>query len=689
MPTTPTQLPVPSEKPQDLKFNAGKIDELVTSMGWTYTDRFGNKHYTIEGVNYLAQQVMNAFGYITLTGVDFDTGATVSTPNEVLFNPADNSYYKWTGSFASGGKVVPQGSTPESTGGIGPGAWLSVGDASVRPWVSQNFEEAEYKKLQNVSFSTGTKILNVDEVLFNAATGFYYQYKGELPVTVSPGSTPDVNWRCVGDANYPLTVSSFGADRTGGIDSSAAFQLMYDNMRRCVVDDGDVTYLVSKPLILSGYYSHVDFKTAALNMPEPVSSGLPEYINTGYGYAPGNVKAFVMTGDDDVRYFTITGGYLDAHMAAQDDRPVGIYIPRAVNYRIINVQSRGCSSTLWVKSGWRGTLKDLRGNNSIGHDFWYDATRTDDSGQPVANFQSATSLDISGIYSNAAGGYGYFFDAVDYSTLSGMACDGATLGSYRFRSCQISGSIGSENPHKEYIYATGGTLNLFVSFYDDNTNGSTPNSFPVMSADGGATVILNGAFRTEHTRFCVITGAGCDVKVPMATFWNGVTTAVPPSSCAVGSFLVVDIGRLGGGLKYYDGGVYQEVRSKAPDYNSNPLSLTPFTPKIARIAVTSAATSLIIPLYRLSEVFPNFNRSGFSFLEVLRIKVTSGAAVATDTYFAVSSNTVQLFYNGKQFTIGNGAVNLQVTNVTCDGNNLTIIFTGSVSAGTIIELSYM
>ncbi|EOY8504095.1 GDSL-type esterase/lipase family protein [Enterobacter cloacae] len=136
MATTPTNLPVPSESPIDLKFNAGKIDEYVTSMGWTYTDRFGVKHYTIEGVNYLAQQVMNAFGYVPLTGVTFTTGATLNNPNEVLFNTADNSYYKWTGSFAVGPKVVPANSTPESTGGIGPGKWLSVGDAVLRGQVS-------------------------------------------------------------------------------------------------------------------------------------------------------------------------------------------------------------------------------------------------------------------------------------------------------------------------------------------------------------------------------------------------------------------------------------------------------------------------------------------------------------------------------------------------------------------------
>lgn len=155
MSTTPTKLPVPSEKPQDFKFNAGKIDEFVTSMGWTYTDRFGQKHYTIEGINYLAQQVMNAFGYVTLMGVTFTTGATVNNPNEVLFNTADNSYYKWTGSFASGPKVVPENSTPQSSGGIGPGAWLSVGDTVLRNDLSSSSGYSFIGEFESVSALSG------------------------------------------------------------------------------------------------------------------------------------------------------------------------------------------------------------------------------------------------------------------------------------------------------------------------------------------------------------------------------------------------------------------------------------------------------------------------------------------------------------------------------------------------------
>ncbi|HDC4818425.1 TPA: hypothetical protein O8U61_001712 [Enterobacter bugandensis] len=127
MATQPTQDAVPSESPRDLKFNAGKIDEFVTSMGWTYTDRFGVQHYTIEGMRWLAQQAIAAFGYITLDS--FEDGNTLTLPNQVLRLEAIGEYYRWDGAFP---KDVPAGSTPDSTGGVGVGKWLSVGDATLR-----------------------------------------------------------------------------------------------------------------------------------------------------------------------------------------------------------------------------------------------------------------------------------------------------------------------------------------------------------------------------------------------------------------------------------------------------------------------------------------------------------------------------------------------------------------------------
>lgn len=43
MATQPTQNAVPSESPRDLKFNAGKIDEFVTSFVQQYIDRLAKR----------------------------------------------------------------------------------------------------------------------------------------------------------------------------------------------------------------------------------------------------------------------------------------------------------------------------------------------------------------------------------------------------------------------------------------------------------------------------------------------------------------------------------------------------------------------------------------------------------------------------------------------------------------------
>ncbi|WP_080210036.1 phage tail protein [Salmonella enterica] len=127
MSTTPTNTPVPSEAPQDLKFNAGKIDEFVTSESNEYIDRFGGKHRTIAGINYAANQAISNYGYITKDS--FEDGSTISLANECLRWKSNGEYYRWDGTLP---KVVPPASTPDSTGGIGEGKWIGVGDASLR-----------------------------------------------------------------------------------------------------------------------------------------------------------------------------------------------------------------------------------------------------------------------------------------------------------------------------------------------------------------------------------------------------------------------------------------------------------------------------------------------------------------------------------------------------------------------------
>lgn len=127
MATQPTNLPVPSESPRDLKFNAGKIDEFVTSLVNTYVDRFGNEHYTIEWLRWLAQQAIAQYGWILIDS--FQDGADITLPNQALRDETTGEYYRWDGALP---KHVDAGSTPTTSGRIGVGAWIGIGDASLR-----------------------------------------------------------------------------------------------------------------------------------------------------------------------------------------------------------------------------------------------------------------------------------------------------------------------------------------------------------------------------------------------------------------------------------------------------------------------------------------------------------------------------------------------------------------------------
>ncbi|WP_446027806.1 tail fiber/spike domain-containing protein [Lelliottia amnigena] len=207
MATQPTQDAVPSESPRDLKFNAGKIDEFATSMGWTYTDRFGNQHYTIEGLRWLAQQSMAAFGYVTIDS--FEDGATLTEPNEVLRFEATGEYYRWDGSFLPSGKVVPPASTPETSGGVGLDAWLSVGDATLRsqlPFIT--FEQFGVKgdgTDETAKIINAASFANANGLKLVAKPTQIFKLVGSSPVTFN--YSVDFNGATIDVSNYTGTIN--------------------------------------------------------------------------------------------------------------------------------------------------------------------------------------------------------------------------------------------------------------------------------------------------------------------------------------------------------------------------------------------------------------------------------------------------------------------------------------------------
>lgn len=62
----------------------------------------------------------------------FEKGQTLNLPGESLRLEATNIYYEWTGSFP---KVVPAGSTPDTTGGVTAGAWRMVGNSNMEAFM--------------------------------------------------------------------------------------------------------------------------------------------------------------------------------------------------------------------------------------------------------------------------------------------------------------------------------------------------------------------------------------------------------------------------------------------------------------------------------------------------------------------------------------------------------------------------
>lgn len=96
--------------------------------------------------------------YIKIKDFDFSTGYTITDSRQLLFYPTNQTYYQWSGALP---KVVPAGSTPATTGGIGAGAWVSVGD------VHSGVEE---------------RLLGVGVKIYRGSNGWYVQNGDVVPV---------------------------------------------------------------------------------------------------------------------------------------------------------------------------------------------------------------------------------------------------------------------------------------------------------------------------------------------------------------------------------------------------------------------------------------------------------------------------------------------------------------------------
>lgn len=122
--------------------------------------------------------------YVTLPG-SFDSGFTLNVKNELL--TYTDGKYRWDGALP---KTIDAGSTPISSGGIGNGAWLSVGDAALRSNLNKQNGLSYIGAASSVSeLSSISGLLGDSIILDSYMSGF--NLGGGIMVAVSAATTVD------------------------------------------------------------------------------------------------------------------------------------------------------------------------------------------------------------------------------------------------------------------------------------------------------------------------------------------------------------------------------------------------------------------------------------------------------------------------------------------------------------------
>ncbi|WP_436879464.1 hypothetical protein [Escherichia coli] len=478
---------------------------------------------------------------------------------------------------------------------------------------------------------------------------------------------------------HPYTVPIDGSVPVGAVSSSDAFQRMLNSVNKIVAADAyGVGYLIDTPIMMvDKLYSKIDHKDAVIHKTAATKTGMADYIAAAGAYVEGNVNCvyFILRS----RYWEIQGGYIDCHLAPSTDRPVAIYIPEAVGYKIERVLTRGCKYGLWVKNAWMGALNLNRFSENTVHGVFYDSSRYTSTGAARTRGQAATSLHISSNYVAGSQLEGWRMESCQYTNFQSCACDGAGSvaggSSYYFDNCDVAGDIGAESPSSSaeaYIKLVGGTANLTFNCYD-----SIDTPAAVVVASDGASAVLNMSLRTQRQRLFTINGAGTVIRVPRITFWNGQTTNIPDSIVAAGSLLEIDTGRMGRGILNYAEAV--PAYHKESSYRG--LSLSSGSYENFRVTqhkkgFPGPGTTFQIPLSEISAAFPAFTASTSVYREIFKIRVNSYQSYADGVTFSYDGSTLSV--NTANQVVYGGA-GMGISSMSISGGNLVITLAASQS----------
>lgn len=147
MTTYNTSNPLGSAAAKDFYDNAQNFDHLSNDRNnQTWNDRFGVPRLTWYGMEERYKSAIVDLGWKPIG--TFQDGATLDEINDIIQDETNDVWYRWD-DVSTLPKTVPTGSTPESTGGIGEGKWLTVDVSDVlRKQISDPDGATKYPELQ-------------------------------------------------------------------------------------------------------------------------------------------------------------------------------------------------------------------------------------------------------------------------------------------------------------------------------------------------------------------------------------------------------------------------------------------------------------------------------------------------------------------------------------------------------------
>ncbi|WAK45170.1 hypothetical protein vBKpPHS106_62 [Klebsiella phage VB_KpP_HS106] len=226
----------PTSFPLILASNAG-ANNVGTLAGITVEEALSNN--TVNTREQWKRHIADAG--LNLVDGSFEEGATVNTSKDVVWHVAGGQCYLWGGELP---KVIPEGSTPDSTGGISEFAWKLTSTTRIVD---------SYANLKTVTPKFAGEIITLSS--FNSGAnfgfGFYEAVKGSAVEDGGINCIVNSNWfwrRVLPDNRVDVTM--FGCDPTGSTECHEQLMnaLNYSATHRVLLTQSGVT-LVGQSVI--------------------------------------------------------------------------------------------------------------------------------------------------------------------------------------------------------------------------------------------------------------------------------------------------------------------------------------------------------------------------------------------------------------------------------------------------------